>query len=216
MKGALDVHRALLDLGIQHEVVRLRGTVASGDDLPRALGVETGSCAVVRCYVTDVGTGTGPGALTRTAGTGATGGQGSAPGQGFAAALVQAGALPDPAALLDALGAHALRMATPDEVNRMTDYAAALVSPVCLPPELPLLADSALGASEVLYCPLGESGVALGIHTRDLLAAVGARVAALTPSPLPGGERDPWAGGARVIDLEGRSTNRRPPRRHVG
>ncbi|GAC1499811.1 MAG: hypothetical protein NVS2B15_22400 [Pseudarthrobacter sp.] len=49
--------------------------------------------------------------------------------------LVQAGVVPDPAAVLDALGARTLRAAAADEVNAATDYAATLVSPVPLEPD---------------------------------------------------------------------------------
>ena len=174
MKGALDVHRELLARDVPHEVVRLRSSVAIADDLPRALDVPRTSCVAVRCYVTDVGP---------------------------VAVAVHAGVVPDPAAVLDALGARTLRAASADEVNAATDYAAGLVSPVCLPPEVPLLADAALGATDVVYCPLGEGGVALGIRTRDLLVASRARVGSLSSlpqaAPLP-----PWTGGARVLDLD--------------
>ncbi len=184
------MHRELLSLAVPHEVVRLRGAVIAGaDDLPRALGVEPTSCVAVRCYVTDLG---------------------------FVAVAVHAGVVPDPAALLDAIGALTLRPATDDEVNAATDYAAGLVSPIGLPEEVLLVADSALRATDVLYCPVGEVGVALGIRTRDLLAATRARVAGLTPLPRLGADPGPWAGGARVIELDQPASARRPPHRTAG
>ena len=187
MKGALDVHRELLARDVPHEVVRLRGTAAtSADDLPRALGVDAADCVAVRCYTTDLGP---------------------------LAAMVCAGVLPEPQALLDAVGARTLRPATADEVNAATDFAAALVSPVCLPAEVLLVADAALTAREVVYCPLGEAGVALGIRTADLLQATGARVAALSALPLPPAGPEPWSGGARVIDLDRRGDARTQRRR---
>nr|MDP9497089.1 YbaK/EbsC family protein [Actinomycetota bacterium] len=167
MKGALDVHRALLARDVPHEIVRLRGTtVATADDLPRALGVETASCVAVRCYVTDVG---------------------------VVAALVAADRLPEPAALLDAVGGRTLRAATADEVNAATDYTAGLVSPVCLPSEVRLVADAGLAVREVVYCPVGESGVVLGVRTADLLAVTGAQAVPLSRLPVPrsGGVRAP-------------------------
>lgn len=180
MKGALDVHRELLSRDVPHEIVRLPAPVVSADDLPRALGLEAARCVAVRCYVVD--------------------------GE-FVAVLVSAGATPAPAALLDALGAGSLRPATASEVNAATDYAARLVSPVALPPAVPLLADSALGGPDVLYAPVGEGGLALGIHTRDLLVASGARAAALTVEPLLPADRAPWDEVGRVIELD------RPARR---
>lgn len=161
MKGALDVHRELLSRDVPHEMVRLRGRAGSGDDLPRLLGLPRG-CVVVRCYT-----------VTRDSGV------------GFAAVLVRAGRVPGTAALLTALGARAVAPAPPEVVNAATDYAAGLVSPLCLPARVELLADAALGESDVCYCPTGEAQVVLGIRTRDLLVTTGARVATLTgPAPL--------------------------------
>ena len=189
MKSALDVHRELLARGVPHEMVRIRGTVAlSADDLPRALDVDPLSCVAVRCYVTD---------------------------HGLAAAVVPAGQVPEPTALLDALGARTLRAASAHEVNLATDCAAGLVSPVGLPADLPLVADAALSAREVLYCPVGEGGVALGIRTADLLAASGARSVALTPLPLPEHDRPSWSAGAQVLDLD-EQAERRTRRRSRG
>lgn len=160
MKGALDVHRELLSRDVPHEMVRLSGRAVTADDLPRLLGVAHG-CVSVRCYdvVRDDEI-------------------------GFAAVLLPAGRLPQPVALLDALGARSVRPARPDTVNAVTDYAAGLVGPLCLPPEVELLADTALGDSDVCYCAVGEAEVVLGIRTRDLLVITGARVASLTgPAP---------------------------------
>ncbi|MDQ1685873.1 MAG: hypothetical protein QOC82_2610, partial [Frankiaceae bacterium] len=179
------VHRRLLADGVPHEMVRLRIPALTGDDLPRALSVPRASCAVVRCY-----------RVTRRDGTLHVG-----------AVLLRSGDTPDPASLLDAFEAVSIRPATGAEVNAATDYASSLVSPVCLPEGVVLLADAALGASplpgDVLYAPTGESGVALGIHTRDLLVASGARVTNLTAAPLGEQERSDWQLGAGLESAEG-------------
>lgn len=156
MRGALDVHRDLLARDVPHEVVRLPSRLVSADDLPAVLGLEEG-CVVVRCYLVE---------------------RDGHPS--FAAVLVPAGGVPEPAALLDALSARSVRPARPEQVNARTDYAAGLVCPVGLPPQVEVLADEALQRSPTSYCALGEGGVALGIRTRDLLEVVGARTAALT------------------------------------
>ena len=180
MKSALDVHRTLLAAGIPHEMVRLRAPAMTGDDLPRSLGVPRESCAVVRCD-----------RVTRRDGSLQVG-----------AVLLRSGDTPDPASLLDAFQAVSIRPATGAEVNAATDYASALVSPICLPAEVQLLADAALGtgpaATGVLYTPTGESGVALGISTRELLVASGARVTNLTAGPLGEHERSDWQRGAGI------------------
>lgn len=161
MKGALDVHRALLAAGVPHEIVRLDTRLSTADDLPRALGLEVG-CLAVRCY-----------RVTR------------AGGDALVAVLLPAGAVPDPGALLDALDARAVGPALAAEVNAATGCAAELVSPVDLPASVELLADTAVGRTDVVYTPVGESGLALGIRTRDLLVATGARVASLTGGAVP-------------------------------
>jgi prolyl-tRNA editing enzyme YbaK/EbsC (Cys-tRNA(Pro) deacylase) len=166
MRGALDVHRELLSRGVPHEVVRLPSRVASADELPAALGLDSG-CLAVRVYVV-----TRPGASTATA-----------------AVLVPAGAVPDPGSLLEALQATSVRPASCGEVNLLTGFADGLVSPVCLPPEVEVLADAAVGAHDVVYTTVGEGGLALGIGTRDLLVAAAARAASLTPTPLPPDQR---------------------------
>jgi prolyl-tRNA editing enzyme YbaK/EbsC (Cys-tRNA(Pro) deacylase) len=111
------------------------------------------------------------------------------------------------------VGARTLRAATPDEVNLATDYAAGLVSPVGLPPAVHLLADAALDPRAVVYCPVGEGGVALGIRGADLLTAVAAEVTPLSALPLPRQEPHPWSGRERVIDLEARAPRPGPPGR---
>lgn len=197
MRGALDVHRDLLAQDVPHEVVRLRRPVVSADDLPAALDLSAGECVAVRCYVADGGT---------------------------VAVLMHAGAVPDPVALLDALGARTARPATAAEVNAATDCAAGLVSPVGLPADVPLLADTALGGAlggdAVVYAPAAEGGVVLAIRTSDLLRATGARRVPLSPRPLASADRAGWDGvlrraadddPERVIDLDARVERRGSP-----
>ena len=167
MKTALDVHRELLAREVRHEIVRMRGRITSADDLPGMLELRDG-CAAVRCY-----------AVTEPA------------GRGVVAVLVPSGSTPDDAALCRLLGVRAVRAATADEINRSTDFAAGLVSPVCLPDDVPLVVDSGLAGRHVLYTSAGEGGVALGIRAADLVEATGAQVAPVV--------------AARTIDLDGGS-----------
>ncbi|MGI8535493.1 MAG: aminoacyl-tRNA deacylase [Mycobacteriales bacterium] len=160
MKSALDVHRLLLALSVPHDIVRLSERLTSADDLPRVLGVPVG-CVAVRCYTVE-----------------------RISGPSFAAVLVPAGTVPAAPALLDALHAVSVVPARAEQVNAVTDYAAGLVSPVCLPAEVELLADAAVETEDLCYCAVGEGGVALAIRTCDLLLATGARVAALPRPPV--------------------------------
>ena len=186
MRGALEVHQVLLSADVPHEVVRLDSRITVADDLPRAMGLPVG-CLAVRCYV--VSTGAGRDAVV--------------------AVLVPAGRTPAPGPLLDALGARSLRPALPGEVNAATDCAAGLVCPVGLPPEVALLADAAVGATDVVYTPIGEGGLALGIRTRDLLVATRARVATLTTSPVSP-QDVPVDGPSAVLHLDPAPAQRRP------
>jgi prolyl-tRNA editing enzyme YbaK/EbsC (Cys-tRNA(Pro) deacylase) len=152
MKDALDVHRSLLAREVPHEVVRLPRLVLSADEIPEALGLPADRCVVTRVYHAD---------------------------ERLVAVLVRAGTQPHPGALLAALEARSLRIATPDVVNIHTDFAAALVCPVLLPEPMPVLADACIGHSEVVYTATGDGGTALGIPARWLLTSTGAAVAEL-------------------------------------
>jgi prolyl-tRNA editing enzyme YbaK/EbsC (Cys-tRNA(Pro) deacylase) len=186
VKGALDVHRALLAAGVAHEVVQLDSRIATADELPRALGLASG-CLVVRCYQVSRGTGEQTDPDT------------------FAAVLVPAGRVPRTVPLLAALSARAVRPARPAEVNAVTEFAAELVSPVDLPPVVELVADAALQATDVVYTAVGEGGLALGIRTRDLLAVTRPQLAALTapapPAAMPGSQ-EPSGEREVVLDLD--------------
>lgn len=157
MKGALDIHRELLALDVPHEIVRLRRIALHGDELPDALGLDPDQCIVVRMYEAD-------GRLI--------------------AVLVPAGRTPDPAAVLNAVGARALRPAPPDRVSVATDYAAGLVAPLLLPSGLRVLADETFLRSDVVYAPTGDTGTALGIHATDLVSLSGAQVVDLAHAPV--------------------------------
>ena len=120
------------------------------------LGVETG-CVSARCYAVD-GVGT----------------------RALVVVLVPAATTVCTDALERALGGRSVQVAGNEQINAMTDYAAGLVSPVCLPAGVEVLADRALREEDVLYCAVGEGSVALVIHSSDLLQVTGARVIPLT------------------------------------
>lgn len=157
MKGALDIHRELLARDVPHEIVRLPRLVLQADEIPDSLGLPSQRCLAVRMYVAD---------------------------GDLLAVGVSATSTPDPTALLAMLEADAIRPALPQEVNERTDFAAGLVSPVLLPDDVPLYVDAAVGTSDVLYTPTGDTGTALGIRTGDLLVVSGARVAEFSRASL--------------------------------
>ncbi len=140
MKGPLDVHLALLEAAIPHEIVHLARGVHSAEELPEVLGVPADACLVVRVFE-------GP--------------------QGPVAVGHPAHAEADPPD-----GTIALQ---PEAVSAMTDFAAALLPPVCLPRSLSLRLADDLAGSDIVYAPTGDGGTALKIRYRDLAAVTGAQ-----------------------------------------
>ena len=158
MKDALDVHRSLLAREVPHEIVRLPRLALSADEIPAVSGLPAQRCVVARLYHADAR---------------------------VVAVLVRAGELPHPGAVLAALGANTLRIAPPEVVNEVTDFAASLVSPVLLPDSVDVLADSCVGHHDVVYTATGDGGTVLGIPSRWLLTASRARVAELCAPASP-------------------------------
>lgn len=159
MKGPLDITRELLAAGVPHEIVRLPRAITSAAELPEVLDLPAASCISVQIYDAD----------------------------GIMYALAVPASTPTrPATLAAALGVPRVRPADANVINVITDFCAPLVSPVCLPPTVPLVVDASLGTTDVLYAPTGDSGTVLKIRTHDLLVHTRALVAALTgPAPLP-------------------------------
>jgi len=152
MKDALDVHRSLLAREVPHEIVRLPRLVTTADEIPGVSGLPRERCVSVRLYHAD---------------------------DRLVATLVRAGELPHPGAVLTALDARTLRPASSEVVNQVTDFAAALVSPVLLPDTVSVLADTCVGHHDVVYTATGDSGTVLGIPARWLLTTSGAKVTEL-------------------------------------
>ncbi len=155
MKGAVDVHRALLARDVPHEIVRLPRVVLTADEIPDVLGLPPSRCVTTRMYDAD---------------------------DQLVAVVVRAGDIPHPDSVLAAAGARSLHPASPDTVNRVTDYAASLVCPLLLPPEVRVFADSCLSDVDVVYAPTGEGGTVLGIPLSALLVSAGARVDEFCPA----------------------------------
>lgn len=152
MKGTLDIHRELLAGNVPHEVIRLPRMILDARELPEVLDLPAQRCVAVRVYQAD---------------------------DLLVAVGVACGQVPDPARLVNLLGARTLRPASADLINSVTDFAANLVSPLLLPAEVIVLLDAELTRSQVLYLPTGESGTALGIPSLDLVRVARATVAQL-------------------------------------
>ncbi|MDX6254137.1 MAG: Cys-tRNA(Pro)/Cys-tRNA(Cys) deacylase [Frankiales bacterium] len=172
MKGALDIHRELLGRDIPHEILRLARAVVQADEIASVLGIDPDQAVSVRLYIAD---------------------------ERMIAVAVPSCRTPVRAAVLRAARSHSLRVATAQEINECTDYAAGLVAPLLLPEEVPLFADALIGRNDVVYTATGDTGTALGISTADLLIASSARVADLTGESLADSMADSLG---EVLDLE--------------
>lgn len=153
MKDALAVHRRLLEREIGHEIVRLRTTALTADDLPGALGVSRDRCVATQLFLTD-------------------------PGGRATAVLTRPGDHAPMAALRAATGARHLRLAGPYRINALTDFAAGLICPILLPPTIGVFIDRRILArvpgTDIVYTPTGEKRTGLAIAMEDLVASCGA------------------------------------------
>lgn len=158
MNNVLTVHRALLEKGVQHEIVQLPQTITSADQLPAALALPPRRCLAVRVYGVD---------------------------DRYVAVIVAADTVPPAQVVREITGGQQARAADGTEISSVTGYAAGLVAPLALPDEVPRYVDQALADSAddeaVVYTATGEPGTALGIRLLDLLADCAAKPAALSP-----------------------------------
>jgi prolyl-tRNA editing enzyme YbaK/EbsC (Cys-tRNA(Pro) deacylase) len=157
MNDALTLHRMLLQDGIRHEIVQLRWTIASADQLPGVLALPAERCLAVRVYRVD--------------------------GE-YAAVIVRAGDVPPLPLVCAVTGGRSVYPASGDVVSLVTGYPAGLVAPLALPGDLRVYADQALpgglgGGAGAVYTATGEAGTALGIGLPDVLALCTAKPVAL-------------------------------------
>ena len=165
MRGALDVHHALLQADVAHSLLQLPRSISGADELPEVLGVPPQTCVSVRLFALgEAAAAWRPGDPRRLA-----------PAEA-AAVAVPAGTWPDLVLLARALGTSSLRSASPEEASAVTDCWAGLITPIGLPDGVVLLLDATLAHQELLHVPTGDTGTALRIDSRHLLAVTGARV----------------------------------------
>lgn len=170
VKGALDVHRLLLEADIAHEIIPVRRAVLSAADIPDSLGLPPAACLAVRLVA------------------------GSIPGGSPVALVHSVDSVLHFPSVLRRLQATAVRLLGPFEVSATTEFYAGLVAPVCLPVDIPIYADYRAGRCDVVYTPVGDTGAVLGIRSRDLVAFIGVRFASLctvVSHSRPAGVPDP-------------------------
>jgi prolyl-tRNA editing enzyme YbaK/EbsC (Cys-tRNA(Pro) deacylase) len=158
MKDALSLHRLLLERQTVHEIVRLPRAISSADELPEVLDLPPGRCLCTRLY--------------------------ARPEECLlAAAIVPAGTWPAQEIVAEVLNVATVAPAGDDLVNEATGYAADLVAPLMLPPEITILVDQDVSiADDVVYTATGEACTALGIRTLDLFSLCVAKPVAMACS----------------------------------
>lgn len=151
MKTAVDVHNFLLERDIPHEMVAIAGRVRTPERVAAVLGLDQAQVGRVVLY------------------------EGT---EGLVAALVGADRTPDARKVRKATGAEVEEL-PPDKATDLTEFLFEALPPVALPDGTTVVIDRALGDQEVVYFPGGEATSVLKIRAGDLVAATGARVAAV-------------------------------------
>ena len=153
MRTSVDVHNALVERDIPHELVRVRGRLRHPDRIAGVLGLSSSQVGRVRLYR----------------------GEG-----GVVAALVPSDREPDPARLAKGSGMNPLREVTPARASDLTGFLYEALPPIPLPSDASVLIDRSLSRQEVLYFPGGAASTVLKIRGPDLVKATGAKVLTLS------------------------------------
>lgn len=152
MRSCSDVQDALADQGVEHEIIELESSAHTAALAAEALGVPVSR--VVKSLVFQ------------------------ADGRPLLA-LVDGAATVDTAALARELNAGEIALARASEVRELTGYEPGAVPPFGLATALPVLADPAVFAPEVVYCGGGATTAMVRIRTSDLERMLEARVVAI-------------------------------------
>ena len=149
MRSFADVHDALRAEGVDHEIIQLPSSSRSAELAAEALGVPVSWVVKSLVFMAD--------------------------GQPVLA-LVDGDATVDTEALARVLGARVAVLARGREVRELTGYKPGAVPPVGLETDLPVLADPAVFAPEVVYCGGGTTTAILRVRASDLERLLEARV----------------------------------------
>lgn len=100
----------------------------------------------------------------------------------YAMACVPGPAKLDPQAVRAALGDEWKRMsfATAEEITGVTGYVQGAVAPLCLPTDVPVVADEFFGTLQRCNISTGDPMAGLELDAQDLLRLAGARLAKIT------------------------------------
>jgi Cys-tRNA(Pro)/Cys-tRNA(Cys) deacylase len=153
MRTSVDVHNHLVERGVQHELITVRGRLRSADRLAAVLDLPAEQVGRVVVYESDAGP---------------------------VVALVAADRTPDPERVKRAAKAKELTETTPARASELTDYIPEAIPPVGLPSGIRVLMDRPLASQEVVYVNGGDPAAVLKVRGKDLAKAAGAKLSQLT------------------------------------
>jgi prolyl-tRNA editing enzyme YbaK/EbsC (Cys-tRNA(Pro) deacylase) len=159
MRSCSDVHNFLLEEGVAHEIIHLPALATTAHRAADQLGVAVSDIVKSLVFATE---------------------------NGPVVALVPGDRTANLPRLRAALGCRRLALAGPAEVLDVTGYRPGAVPPCGLALDLPMVADPACFAPEVVYCGGGTTTTMLRIRGEDLRTVLGARVAAIADAPQNG------------------------------
>lgn len=144
--GEREVREFLDAAGIRGEIRRFTESTHNSELAARRLGVEVGQIAKTLLFLAD----------------------------GSALAVVVSGDRRVDMKKLRSLGhGRKVRLAGPGEVTALTGFAVGAVSPVPLPPEIPVYLDRSLRRFDVVYPAAGETNSMFSVTPDELLALTG-------------------------------------------
>jgi Cys-tRNA(Pro) deacylase len=152
VRSFTDVHDALTERGVEHEIIHLSSSSKTAQSAAEALGVPLACVVKSLVFLAD-----GRPVL----------------------ALVDGEARVDGEALARVVGVKGVVLARGATVRDLTGYEPGGVSPVALATDLPLIADPAVFEPDVVYCGGGTTTAMLRIRAEDLRRLLGARVASI-------------------------------------
>jgi prolyl-tRNA editing enzyme YbaK/EbsC (Cys-tRNA(Pro) deacylase) len=150
VRSFADVHDALRARGVEHEIIQLSSSSRTAELAAEALGVPVSWVVKSMVFMAD--------------------------GQPVLA-LVDGEATVDVEVLSRELVARDVTLARGREVRDLTGFRPGAVPPVGLATDIPVLADPAVFAPEVVYCGGGTTTAMLRIRAADLEGLLAARVA---------------------------------------
>lgn len=153
MRTSVDVHNALVERDVPHELVPVRGRLRKADRIAAIFGLDPTEVGRVVLYEGDAR---------------------------LVAAVTSVAERSDGARVASAAGMSSAREVRPTRVSALTGYLHEALPPVGLPAEVGLILDQPLADAEVLYFPGGEPTSVLKIRGPDLVRATGASVASIS------------------------------------